>query len=84
MIASNLNSFVFIRAIREQIWLAGILILSSFPNAFAESEFSTFWQRFKSAVIAGDKATVGDDKIPSVNALWGQSRKEQAGFLAPL
>ena len=59
---SELNSFVSIRAclpwrvIRAQAWLAGVLILLSFPNAFAESDFSAFWKRFKSAVIAGDKA----------------------------
>lgn len=64
--ASELNSFVSIRAcrpwrvIRPQSWLAGVLILFSFPNAFAESDFSAFWQKFKSAVIAGDKATVAD------------------------
>jgi len=49
---------VSIRVIRAQTWLAGVLILLSFPNAFAESDFSAFWKRFKSAVIAGDKAMV--------------------------
>jgi hypothetical protein len=39
-------------------WLAGILVFSLFPNAFAESDFSAFWKKFRSAVIAGDKATV--------------------------
>jgi hypothetical protein len=64
--ASELNSFVSIRAcwtrrvIRAQTWLAGLLILLSFPNAFAASDFSTFWQKFKSAVIAGDKATIAE------------------------
>jgi len=46
--------------IRAQTWLAGVLILLSFPNAFAESDFSAFWKRFKSAVIAGDKAMVAE------------------------
>src|SRR4029077_12197641 len=61
---SELNSFVFIRACRAwrvisaQTWLAGVLILLSVPNAFAESDFSAFWQKFKSAVIGGDKAMV--------------------------
>jgi hypothetical protein len=41
-------------------WLIGILVLSLCPNAFAESDFSTFWQKFKSAVIAGDKAVVAE------------------------
>ena len=26
----------------------------------------------------------GDDEIPTVDALWGQSRKEQGRFLAPV
>jgi len=46
--------------ISAQTWLATILILSSFPSAFAESDFSAFWQKFKSAVIAGDKAMVAE------------------------
>jgi hypothetical protein len=60
MRASNSNSFVLIRTVRAQLWLAGVWILLSFQNAFAESEFSTFWQKFKSAVIAGDKAAVAE------------------------
>jgi hypothetical protein len=56
----KLNSFPSLRAIRGQTWLAGVLILLSFPNAFAESDFSAFWKKFKSAVIAGDKAKVAD------------------------
>jgi hypothetical protein len=62
--ASESNSFISIRAcrpwqvIRAQTRLAGVLILLSFPNAFAESDFSAFWQKFNSAVIAGDKAAV--------------------------
>jgi hypothetical protein len=60
MRASNSNSFVLIGTVRAQLWLAGVWILLSFPNAFAESEFSTFWQKFKSAVIAGDKAAVAE------------------------
>jgi hypothetical protein len=64
--ASELNSFAFIRASRPwrvisaQTWLAGILILSSFPSAFAESDFSAFWKRFKFGVIAGDKAVIAE------------------------
>ena len=63
---SGLNSFASIRACRPwrvmsaQTWLTTILILSSFPSAFAESDFSAFWQKFKSAVIAGDKATIAE------------------------
>ncbi|MEP6585912.1 MAG: hypothetical protein ABJB70_04210 [Candidatus Udaeobacter sp.] len=63
---SEINSFASIRACRlwrvisAQTWLATILILSSFPSAFAGSDFSAFWQKFKSAVIAGDKATIAE------------------------
>jgi hypothetical protein len=57
---SELNSFVSIRLIRAQTWLAGILILLSFPSAFAQGDFSAFWKKFKSAVIAGDKAAVAE------------------------
>jgi hypothetical protein len=46
--------------IRWKSWLAGILILLSFSNAFAQSDFSAFWQKFKSAVIADDKAAVAE------------------------
>src|SRR5437773_12383737 len=40
--------------------LAGILTLLLFPSAFAQTDFSTFWQKFRSAVIAGDKAAVAE------------------------
>lgn len=39
-------------------WLAGILILFFVPQAFGQSEFSAFWNKFRSAVIAGDKASI--------------------------
>jgi hypothetical protein len=45
--------------------LAGILTLLSFSNAFAQTDFSTFWKEFKFAVIAGDKTKVaGMTKFP--------------------
>ena len=49
---------VIIRGVRGRTWLAGILALLLFPNAFAQTDFSAFWKKFKSAVIAGDKAAV--------------------------
>src|SRR5437660_11338890 len=57
---SELNSFMSIRLIRAQTWLAGVPILLSFPNAFAESALSAFWNKFKSAVTAGDNTTTAD------------------------
>jgi hypothetical protein len=70
MRSSELNSSASIRArragalrrwgIRGQTWLAGVLILLSFPNAFAESDFPAFWKKFKTVVAAGDKATVAE------------------------
>ena len=63
---SELHSFAPIRAcrpwrvIRGQTWLAGILILLLCPNAFAQTDFSTFRKKFRSTVIAGDKATVAE------------------------
>jgi hypothetical protein len=57
--------FVSTGMISTQTWLAGVLILLSFPNAFAETDFSAFWKTFKSAVIAGDRGTVaGMTKFP--------------------
>jgi aminopeptidase N len=40
--------------------LAGVLILLFSSNVLAQSEFSTFWKNFRSAVIAGDKTTVAE------------------------
>ena len=40
--------------------LAGILIALISSNAFAETDFSAFWKKFKSAVTAGDKAAVAE------------------------
>ena len=60
MRASNLNSFISIRVSSVPTWLAGALILLSIPNAFADSDFSTFWQKFKPAVAGGDKAAVAE------------------------
>src|SRR5207247_11457113 len=63
---SELHSFAPIRAcrpwrvIRGQTWLAGILTLLLFSNAFAQTDFSTFWKKFRSTVVAGDKATIAE------------------------
>lgn len=66
MKASELKSIVSIRAcrpwrvIRAQSWLVGVLILLSFSNVFAQSDFPTFWKKFKSAVVSGDKSAVAE------------------------
>jgi hypothetical protein len=76
------NSFVSIRGIRAQTWLAGVLILLSFPNAFAESDFSAFWKTFKSAVIAGDKAKVAEmTKFPLSMPYGVKAVKNKEDFL---
>ena len=58
--APEVNSYVSFPVLKANTWLAAVVILLSFTNAFAESEFSTFWQKFKSAIIAGDKAAVAE------------------------
>ena len=86
---SELNSFASIRAcwprrvISAQTWLVGVLILLSFPNAFAESDFSAFWQKFKSAVIAGDKAKVAEmTKFPLSMPYEVKAVKNKENFLS--
>ena len=88
---SEQNSLAAIRAcqpwrvIRRLTWLVGIVILWLCPNAFAESDFSTFWQKFKSAVIAGEKATVAEmTKFPLSMPYEVKAVKNKEGFLAPL
>ena len=81
MKASELKSFVSIRVIRTQTWLAGFLILLSFSRAFAESDFSTFWKKFTSAVIAGEKATVAEmTKFPLSMPYGAKAVKNKEGF----
>jgi hypothetical protein len=86
--ASKSNSFVSRRARRSwrvisaQTWLAGVLILLSFPNAFAESDFSAFWKNFKTAVIAGDKAKVVEmTKFPLSMPYGVKAVKNKENFL---
>ena len=79
---SKLNSFISIRMISLQIWLAGALILLACPNAFAESDFSAFWKKFKSAVIAGDKAAVVEmTKFPVSMSYGVKAVKNKEDFL---
>ncbi len=86
--SSELKSFASIRAcqpwrvISSLTWLAGVLILLSLPNAFAESDFSTFWKEFRSAVTAGDKAKVADrTKFPLSMPYGVKAVKNKEDFL---
>jgi hypothetical protein len=79
---SKLNSFASIQVIRRQTWLAGILILLLFPSAFAQTDFSAFWKKFRSAVIAGDKATVAEmTKFPLSMSYLEKAVKNKEEFL---
>lgn len=79
---SELNSFVSIRLIRAQTWLAGILILLSFPSAFAQGDFSAFWKKFKAGVISGDKAAVAEmTKFPLSMPYEVKAVKNKESFL---
>lgn len=80
--ASELSSFVSIRVIRGQSFLAGMLILLFSSTAFAQSEFSAFWKEFKSAVIAGDKAKLSDmTKFPLSMSYGVKAVKNKEDFL---
>lgn len=82
MKASELNVFVSNRLVGLHTWLAGALILLAFPNAFAESDFSAFWKKFKSAVIAGDKAGVVEmTKFPVSMSYGVKAVKNKESFL---
>jgi hypothetical protein len=78
----ELNSCVSIRMISQQTLLATVLILLSFPNAFAESDFSAFWKKFKSPVLAGDKGAVAEmTKFPLSMPYGVQAVKDKESFL---
>jgi hypothetical protein len=66
----------------RHIWLVVILILLVFPNAFAETDFLTFWKKFRSAVVAGDKATVAEmTKFPLSMPYEVKAVKNKEDFL---
>jgi hypothetical protein len=68
--------------IGAQVWLAAILILLLFPTAFAQTDFPAFWQKFKSAVIAGDKAMISDmTKFPLSMPYEVKAVKNKEAFL---
>jgi len=68
--------------IRAQTWLAGVLILLLFPNAFAESDFPAFWKKFKTAVAGGDKVAVAEmTKFPLSMSYEVKAVKNKEEFL---
>jgi len=80
--ASELNSFASDRVIRRCAWLAGILVLLFLPNAFAQTDFSAFWKKFRSAVIAGDKAALVEmTKFPLSMPYLVKAVKNKEDFL---
>ena len=79
---SELNSFASDRVIRRCAWLAGILVLLFLPNAFAQTDFSAFWKKFRSAVIAGDKAALVEmTKFPLSMPYLVKAVKNKEDFL---
>jgi hypothetical protein len=77
-----LGSFISIRVISAQTWLTAILMLLLIPNAFAQTDFSAFWKKFKSAVVAGDKAVVAEmTKFPLAMPYGIKAVKNKEDFL---
>jgi hypothetical protein len=53
-----------------------------FPNAFAQTDFPAFWKKFRSAIIAGDKAeVVGMTKLPLSMPYLVKAIKNKEDFL---
>ena len=71
------------RALRGQKLLFGVLVLlSSVQIGSAQTDFSAFWKKFKSAVIAGDKSAVAEiTKFPLSMGYEGKAVKNKQDFL---
>jgi hypothetical protein len=69
--------------LRGQKLLFGVLVLlSSVQIGSAQTDFSAFWKKFKSAVIAGDKAAVAEiTKFPLSMGYEGKAVKNKQDFL---
>jgi hypothetical protein len=81
-VSAGLDSFISIRVISAQTWLTAILILLLVPNVFAQTDFSAFWKKFSSAVIAGEKATVAEiTKFPLSMPYGVKAVKDKEDFL---
>ena len=62
--------------------VAAILILFFLAEAFGQSEFAAFWNKFRSAVIAGDKASIADmAKFPLSMPYLVKAVKNKQDFL---
>jgi hypothetical protein len=62
--------------------LVAILILSLLPQAFGQSDFPAFWKKFRSAVIADDKASVAEmTKFPLSMPYLQKAVKNKEDFL---
>jgi hypothetical protein len=82
MKASELKPFPSIGGIGCQISLTTILIVLLIPNVFAQTDFSAFWKKFSSAVIAGEKATVAETtKFPLSMPYGVKAVKDKEDFL---
>jgi len=82
MSASGLKSFPHIRGIGGQTSLTTILIVLLVPNVFAQTDFSAFWKKFSSVVIAGEKATVAEmTKFPLSMPYGVKAVKDMEDFL---
>jgi hypothetical protein len=68
--------------VKIKLLLAGILILLLSSNAFAQTDFPPFWQKFKSAVTGGDKAAVAEmTKFPLFMPYLQKKVKNKADLL---
>jgi hypothetical protein len=68
--------------LHARTWLLGILIVLVCPSAFPQSDFSIFWKKFSSAIIAGDKATVEEmTKFPLSMPYGVKAVKTKSDFL---
>ena len=67
---------------KTKLLFAGILILLLSSNAFAQSDFSAFWKKFKSAVARHDKAAVAEmTKFPLSMPYLQKKVKDKADLL---
>lgn len=62
--------------------VAAILVLFFLSQVFAQTEFSEFWTKFRSAVVAGDKAGVAEmTKFPLSMPYGVKAVKNKEDFL---